>query len=157
MRNEKIYIKDGQMHVDNVVFDIPASACVRFPDSYNDFVSLAPNELSLDGAGRWFLCWETKPICRSTLRDELDMYDLEDLIATSDIVPIECNGLRGFAVIRGFIYTQELTVVFPHLTGRLFFHACVNAQGTEELKEIRDVCKHELIQTVFATLRRNEG
>jgi hypothetical protein len=156
MRNEKIYIKDGQIHIDNIVFDIPAGACVRFPDRYNDFVSLAPNELSLDSAGRWFLCWDTQPIRNISLRDELDMYDFEDLVATSDIVPVECNGLRGFAVIRGFIYTQELTVVFPHLSGRLFFRAYINAQGTEELNEIREVCKHKLIQTVFATLRRNE-
>lgn len=156
------YIKNNHCYLGSIIFRIAPSAYIREPDRNHDLMTLCPNTNPLHRNGNWYVEWGVEPIqecdnIQKSALDYCDCYGEAPALIRPQIREVKCNNMEGYQLFWGDQYQQDMRLVFPHEEGLYFLHVVVHIPGNDELKEIREVCQHEIVQTIIKTLHRDEN
>lgn len=149
------YIKDGISYLGDIYFSISPMAYIREAYHYNDLTSLCPNTYPLSDHGNWYVEWGVERLAESVTLADVLFDECEPPKYLSETAEIHCNNLDGYAVIYGDERYQNLKAVFPHEHGRYFIHIVANIEGSPGLEAIREICQHNIVQTIFSTIGKN--
>lgn len=151
------YIKNSHCYLGGIIFRIDPSAYIREPDRFLDLPSLCPNAEPLNQPNNWWVEWGVDPLPEGmTLAEAALNYCDCDGEANATIRPtvadISCNNLVGYQLFWGDEHQQDMRLVFPHEAGYYFVHAVIKIPGTPGLEAIREVCQHDIVQTILKSI-----